>query len=124
MSDSISSAPTGDPQTPDPTALFYDITAGTPNLTAWDVMFAAAEELLQTTVLDGITPEDIGRMAWDLLPDPEQAEALDQLFYTYWSARQNDREELARYERQRADDEYREALGMQLVDPTPEDGSL
>jgi hypothetical protein len=68
-----------------------------PVLTPFAAMFAAAEEVLADSCLQGFTPEDAGRMAFDLLPEGEREAAMDELLYTWWSARENDREALARH---------------------------
>jgi hypothetical protein len=68
-----------------------------PIVTPFATLFAEAEEVLAATSLAGFTAEEIGRTAFDCLPESEKAAALDELFYTYWSARELDRESLARY---------------------------
>ena len=55
-------------------------------------MFAQAEEELLATCPEGFNPEDIGRRAWDLLPEGEREQAFGELFYTYWEAVTADRE--------------------------------
>ncbi|WP_327307935.1 hypothetical protein OG730_34685 [Streptomyces sp. NBC_01298] len=70
-----------------------------PVLTPFAAMFNKAEEVLADSVrLEGFTPEEIGRMALECLPEAEQAAALDELFYTYWAAREQDRQTLARHQ--------------------------
>ncbi|MFI8499399.1 hypothetical protein ACIGFK_13020 [Streptomyces sp. NPDC085524] len=69
-----------------------------PVLTPFATMFAEAEEILAESCLEGFTPENAGRMALDMLPEDEREAALDQLLYTWWSARENDREALARHQ--------------------------
>ncbi|WP_412078972.1 hypothetical protein ACLF6K_37145 [Streptomyces xanthophaeus] len=70
-----------------------------PVLTPFAAMFNDAEEALATTVrLERFTPEEIGREAFDCLPEDEREAALDELFYTYWAAREQDRKTLARYQ--------------------------
>lgn len=85
-------------QNPDPNIEFDDLTAGLAYVTPWQTMFDAAEEHLRQTQPEGFDVEDIGRLAWQSLPEAERAEALDCLFYTYWAARESDREQLARHE--------------------------
>lgn len=81
-----------------PDTVFEALTSGLRRVSPWAAMFDAAEDTLLVDRPEGFTPEDIGRLAWESLPERERDEAFDQLFYTYWSARENDREELARYE--------------------------
>ncbi|GHJ21685.1 hypothetical protein [Streptomyces albus] len=77
---------------------FDRITAQLPNLSAWQAAWnQAAEELADTSIVE-IYPEDIGRLAFELLPEHERDEALGALFYCWWAAMQNDREHLARVE--------------------------
>ncbi|MEU2603210.1 hypothetical protein [Streptomyces albus] len=77
---------------------FDRITAHLPNLSAWQAAWnQAAEELADTSIVE-IYPEDIGRLAFELLPEHERDEALGALFYCWWAAMQNDREQLARVE--------------------------
>jgi hypothetical protein len=77
---------------------FEQITAKLPHLSAWQAAFSEAEELLQETYPEGFDVLEIGRIAWDCLPEHERLEALDALFYCWWSALQSDREARARYE--------------------------
>ena len=79
---------------------FDDLTCGLSSATPLSEMFDAAEEHLAAACPEGFTPEDIGRLAWQSLPGSERAEAMDQLLYGFWAARENDREELARWERE------------------------
>ncbi|MFI8448188.1 hypothetical protein [Streptomyces erythrochromogenes] len=71
-----------------------------PHITAFQSLFEAAEEELRATWPQGFEVEKIGRLAFERLPEGEKAAALDELFYSYWSGRENDREALARYESQ------------------------
>lgn len=92
-----------DPQAPDPyTPDEFDVLMAenkVPVLTPFAAMFNKAEEVLADSVrLERFTPEEIGRMAFECLPEDELYAALDELFYTYWAAREQDRETLARYE--------------------------
>ncbi|MBQ1166677.1 hypothetical protein KBZ21_52680, partial [Streptomyces sp. A73] len=57
----------------------------------------AADDLNDTSIVE-IYPEDIGRLAFELLPEQERDEALGALFYCGWAAIQNDREQLAHVE--------------------------
>lgn len=82
--------------------LFEELTTGLTRVSPLAAMFDAAEDSLLADRPEGFTPEDMGRLAWESLPECERAEAFDQLLYTYWSARQNDREEMLRYEREQA----------------------
>ncbi|MFD5508948.1 hypothetical protein ACFWIB_14395 [Streptomyces sp. NPDC127051] len=72
--------------------------ADVPVLTPFQTLFNEAEELLHETRPLGFNVEEIGRLAFDDLPEAEKAAAMDELFYTYWSARELERETLARYE--------------------------
>lgn len=77
---------------------FDRITAPLPHLSAWQAAWnEATEELADTSIVE-IYPEDIGRLAFELLPEHERDEALGALFYCWWAAMQNDREHLARVE--------------------------
>ncbi|MEU1787033.1 hypothetical protein ABZ553_14405 [Streptomyces sparsogenes] len=87
-------------QNPEPDTIFEQLTSGLRRVSPLAAMFDAAEDTLLVDRPEGFTPEDIGRLAWESLPEGERDEAMDQLFYTYWSARENDREEMARYERE------------------------
>ncbi|RCH70541.1 hypothetical protein DT019_03355 [Streptomyces sp. SDr-06] len=58
----------------------------------WQAVWNEAEELLYATRPEGFDVEEIGRVAFDCLPESEKEEALDALFYTYWAAAQADRE--------------------------------
>jgi hypothetical protein len=55
-------------------------------------MWNEAEELLHATRPDGFEVEEIGRIAFDDLPDAEKKDALDELFYTYWTTIADDRQ--------------------------------
>ncbi|MGY0062753.1 hypothetical protein ACWY4P_40510 [Streptomyces sp. LZ34] len=89
-------------QNPEPDTIFEEITSGLRRVSPLAAMYDAAEDKLLTDRPEGFTPEDMGRLAWDLLPESERDEAFDQLLYTYWSARENDRVELLRYELEQA----------------------
>lgn len=90
---------------------FDEITSGVPMLSPWQAMWNAAEEMLLQARPEGFTPEDIGQVAWDCLPEQEREEALGVLFYTYWAAVQSDADEMVRYERER---DVRTALRARL----------
>lgn len=83
------------PATPDE---FDRIMCGVPMASAWEAMFAEAEETLQAARPEGVDVLDIGRAAFDSLPESEKEAALDVLFYTYWAARQDDLAARARYQ--------------------------
>jgi hypothetical protein len=55
-------------------------------------MWYEAEELLLATRPDGFEVEEIGRIAFADLPEAEKKDALDELFYTYWTALLDNRE--------------------------------
>ena len=57
--------------------------------------------MLRETRPEGFDVHDIGRAAFDSLPEEEKEAALDVLFYTYWAARQSDLEARARKEAER-----------------------
>jgi hypothetical protein len=74
---------------------FDRITSAIPMLSAFRVLWNWAEELLQATHPEGFMPEDIGRLAFEKLPEAEKTEALNELFYTYWVVTVEDRERRA-----------------------------
>ena len=84
-------------QNPEPLNDFDRIMRGVPVISAWQAMFAEAEEMLREVRPDGFEVEDIGRIAFDSLPASEKDAALDVLFYTYWAATQSDLEARAQY---------------------------
>ena len=97
---------------------FDEIMTGVRVLTPWKAAFDEAEETLLAAREDELRRgdfeiEDIGRAAWDFLPEAEREAAQDELFYTYWSVVQSDADELARYERER---DVRTALRERLDD--------
>lgn len=71
---------------------FDRITSGVPMLTPFRTLWNEAEELLLATRPEGFEVEEMGRLAFEELPDAEKAAALDELFYTYWAATMADRE--------------------------------
>lgn len=77
---------------------FDVITAKLPQLSAWQAAWNEAEELLAAAYPEGYEVEEIGRTAFDCLPEAEKPAALDALFYCWWTALQSDREARARYE--------------------------
>ncbi|MFJ2961235.1 hypothetical protein ACIPIC_02860 [Streptomyces collinus] len=77
---------------------FDEITAKLPQLSAFQAVWNEAEEFLRKQCPEGYTPEDIGQIAWDMLPDHEKPAALDALFYCWWTALQSDRERRAAFE--------------------------
>ena len=66
--------------------------------TPFQTLFDDAEEELLAAWPGGFEVEKIGRLAFEKLPEAEKAAALDELFYTYWSAREQDRQALARHQ--------------------------
>lgn len=74
---------------------FDEITSSIVFVSPWQAMWNEAEEMLREVCPEGFTPEDIGRAAFDSLPESEKAEALDCLFYTFWAATMADRERAA-----------------------------
>lgn len=85
----------------DPITEFEALTTSLRRVAPLDAMYGAAEDQLQATYPEGYDVEDVGRLAWDMLPESERAEAMDQLLYTYWAARENDRDARAKWERER-----------------------
>lgn len=67
-------------------------------ITPFQSLYDEAEEELLATRPAGFDVEEIGELAFEKLPEAEKAEALKELFYTYWSAREQDRAALARHE--------------------------
>jgi hypothetical protein len=70
---------------PEPLTTFDEITSSVPRVSPFRTMWNEAEELLHATRPDGFEVEEIGRIAFDDLPDAEKKDALDELFYTYWT---------------------------------------
>ena len=77
---------------------FDRITSGIPMLSPLRALFNEAEELLQATHPEGFKPEEIGRIAFDCLPEQEREQAMDELFYAYWVLTVEDRERRAHFE--------------------------
>lgn len=71
---------------------FDRITASVPMVTPFRALWNEAEELLLATRPEGFEVEEMGRLAFEELPEAEKAAALDELFYTYWAATIADRE--------------------------------
>ncbi|MFF4346740.1 hypothetical protein [Streptomyces sp. NPDC001530] len=76
----------------EPLTPFDEITSGVRMVSPLQTMFAAAEEKLLATRPEGFEVEEIGRLAWDLLPKSELPQAFNELLYTYWEAFTADRE--------------------------------
>jgi hypothetical protein len=77
---------------------FDRITTQVRMVTPLQTLFAQAEEELLATRPEGFTPEDIGRRAWELLPQAEKEQAFAELLYTYWEATTADEEKWAAHE--------------------------
>ena len=71
---------------------FDEITSSVPRVSPFQALWNGAEELLHATRPDGFEVEEIGRVAFEQLPAAEREGALDELFYTYWTATLADRE--------------------------------
>ena len=79
---------------------FDEITARLPHLSPFQTLWNEAEELLAKEHPEGYDVLDIGRIAWDCLPEEEKPAALDALVYCWWTALQSDRERRAAFEEQ------------------------
>jgi len=88
------------PQDPEhnPIDDFDRITAQVRMVTALQAMYKQAGEELLVAHPEGFTPEDVGRRAWELLPEAERETAFAELLYTYWEANTADDETWARRE--------------------------
>ncbi|MGW1160432.1 hypothetical protein ACWD48_19870 [Streptomyces sp. NPDC002519] len=85
--------------TPDyPLDEFDRITASVPTLSAFRPLWNEAEEYLQDERPEGFEPAEIGRLAFEDLPEAERKQALDELFYAYWTQIVDAREARARAE--------------------------
>lgn len=85
--------------TPDfPLDDFDRITASVPMVSPFRTLFNEAEELLQATHPEGFEPKEIGRTAFDCLPEAEREQAMDELFYAYWEMTVSYREAKAAFE--------------------------
>jgi len=67
-------------------------------ITPLQTLCAQAEQELLACRPEGFTPEDIGRRAWELLPEAERDDAFAELLYTYWAATTADLEAQSRRE--------------------------
>ena len=87
---------------PEPYVLtpFEQITGKLPQLSAFQTLWNEAEEVLGKEHPEGYEVEEIGRIAFDCLPESEKPAALDALFYCWWTALQSDREQRAAFEEQ------------------------
>lgn len=77
---------------------FDVITSRLPHLSPFQAVWNEAEELLRETHPEGFDVLDIGRIAFDCLPEEEKPAALDALFYCWWTALEADRERRAAFE--------------------------
>ena len=98
-------------QNPEPDTIFEALTTGLRRVSPLSAMFDAAEDTLLADRPEGFTPEDIGRLAYESLPEGERGDAWNELLYTYWAARENDLQARARYEREQ---KTRTALAARL----------
>jgi hypothetical protein len=56
-------------------------------MSAFEALWLESEEMLREACPDGFDVLQIGRTAWDCLPDEaSREEALDVLFYAFWEA--------------------------------------
>lgn len=83
---------------PEPLSPFDEITAKLPHTSPWQAVWSETEELLRETHPEGFDVLEIGRIAFDCLPEGERGEALDALFYCWWSTLQSDSEARAAFE--------------------------
>lgn len=79
-------------QIPESLGEFDRITTSVPMVSAFQAMWNDVEESLHGVRAEGFTPEDIGRLAFNRLPEQEKEEALEGLFYAYWVVTMADRE--------------------------------
>lgn len=85
--------------TPDyPLDDFDRITSQIPMLSPFRVLWNEAEELLQATCPEGFDPAEIGRLAFEELPEAEREAAMNELFYAYWTETVSYREARAAHE--------------------------
>lgn len=71
-----------------------------PYLTPLEALFDEAEEQLRAERPEGFNVEQIGQLAFSKLPESEKAEALEELLYVFWAARDSDRKAIAQHEAQ------------------------
>lgn len=71
---------------------FDRITSAIPMVSAFRTLWNEAEELLLAAHPDGFEAEQIGRIAFEELPEAEREAALGELFYAYWTTVLADRE--------------------------------
>lgn len=83
---------------PEPLDEFDRITTDVRMVSPLQAMFAWAEEHLLATRPGGFEVEEIGRLAYESLPETERRQAFDELLYAYWETVAADRETWARYE--------------------------
>ncbi|MCX5598352.1 hypothetical protein OOK29_09405 [Streptomyces phaeochromogenes] len=76
----------------EPLTPFDEITSGIRSVSPFQAVWNEAEELLLATRPDGFDVEEIGRLAFEELPEAEKAGALDELFCVFWTATLADRE--------------------------------
>jgi len=82
---------------PDLEKQFDKVTCQVPAMSALQAMWNEAEEILRDSVLtEGPTWEEIGRTAYDMLPEAERGAAMDDLFYAWGAALEADRATRAR----------------------------
>lgn len=55
----------------------------------WQAQFEEAEAVLMAAAPHGVDLLDVGRAAWDCLPDEARDEALDALIYGWWESYQD-----------------------------------
>jgi len=68
---------------------FDEITRTLPPLSPFQALWNEALELPTAAYPHGFDVLDIGRTAFDCLPEAEKPAALDALFYAYWEAEQD-----------------------------------
>ncbi|MEU5581000.1 hypothetical protein ABZ791_30455 [Streptomyces huasconensis] len=91
---------------------FDVLTTGVPSVSPLQTMFAWAADHLRHTRPEGFEVRDIGRLAYESLPDDERKRAFDELLCTYWEASLADEATLAHSETLREQrQELRQLLG-------------
>lgn len=96
-----------------PDAIFEELTTGLRRPSPLAAMFAAATDTLVTDRPEGFTPEDVGELAWQSLPEFEKPGGMVELLYTFWAALQDEQDARLRYE---AEQGVRTALAERLDD--------